>query len=77
VPTTIPYDPSLLLGSIVDQTRIDNLKKIADAQKPIDAAQDKLNAYILQKRSLDMTMQEMINMNVSADGLKDLVDEIE
>lgn len=77
MPTTIPYDPSLLLGSIVDQTRIDNLKKIADAQKPIDAAQDKLNAYILQKRSLDMTMQEMINMNVSADGLKDLVDEIE
>ena len=77
MPTTIPYDPSLLLGSIVDQTRIDNLKKIADAQKPIDVAQDKLNAYILQKRSLDMTMQEMINMNVSADGLKDLVDEIE
>ena len=77
MPTTIPYDPSLLLGSIVDQKRIDNLKKIADAQKPIDAAQDKLNAYILQKRSLDMTMQEMINMNVSADGLKELVDEIE
>lgn len=46
MPTTIPYDPSLLLGGIVAQVRIDNLKQIAEAQKPIDAAQDKLNAYI-------------------------------
>lgn len=77
MPTTIPYDPSLMLGSIVDRTRIGNLKDIANAEKDIDAAQDKLNAYILQKRSLDMTMQEMINMNVPADGLEELVNEIE
>jgi hypothetical protein len=77
MPTTIPYDPSLLLGSIVDQERINKLSGIADAQKPIDAAQDKLNAYILQMHSLDMTLQEMINMNVSGEDLKPLTNEIE
>ena len=37
MPTTIPYDPSLVLGNIVDQSRIEQLEKIADAQKPMDS----------------------------------------
>ena len=64
MPTTIPYDPSLVLGNILDPGRVETLKKIADEQKKIDADQDKLNALILYKYSLDMTMQEMINMEV-------------
>jgi hypothetical protein len=73
---TIPYDPGLVLGNIVDQSQIQHLEAIATAQKPIAAAQDKLNAYILQKRSLDMTLQEMINMKVDEASLNQLAENI-
>ncbi|MCW8092724.1 hypothetical protein [Alteromonas sp. ASW11-130] len=77
MPSTIPFDPSLVLGNVVDQSKIDDLTKIAELQKPVDAAQQALNSYILSKRSLDMTLQEMINMNVAQDDLNNLVKEID
>ena len=62
MPSTIPYDPALALGNIVSPQRLDVLEKIAAAQAPADAAEDNLNSLIAMKRSLDMTIQEMINM---------------
>ncbi|MBT3231220.1 MAG: hypothetical protein HN356_00250 [Calditrichaeota bacterium] len=76
MPTTIPFDPSLVLGNIADPAKIAALEAIATAQHPLDAAQEKLNSLILTKRSLDMTMQEMINMSVGQDDIKKLADEI-
>jgi hypothetical protein len=64
MPSTIPYDPSLVLGNLVCQEKLDNLIKISEAQGPADAAEDELNSLISMKRSLDMTIQELINMNV-------------
>ncbi len=64
MPSTIPYDPSLVLGNIVSQERLDNLVKISDLQAPADAAEDELNSLISVKRSLDMTVQELVNMAV-------------
>ncbi|WP_294824108.1 hypothetical protein [uncultured Flavobacterium sp.] len=66
MPSTIPYDPSLVLGNIVNQDRLDNLLAISAAQAPADAAEDNLNSLITLKRSLDMTVQELIEMNVDA-----------
>lgn len=79
MPTTIPYDPSLVLGNIVDPKKIEALEKIADAQLPQDLAQQDLNALIMSKRSLDMTLQEMINMNIDekSDAITDLLANIE
>ncbi|WP_426400905.1 hypothetical protein ACN9M1_26615 (plasmid) [Ralstonia sp. R-29] len=62
MPSTIPYDPALALGNIVSPQRLDVLEKIAAAQAPADSAEDTLNSLIATKRSLDMTIQEMINM---------------
>jgi len=76
MPSTIPYDPSLVMGNIVDPGKIAQLQKIAELQKPVDDAQLELNALILSKRSLDMTLQEMINMNVDQKDLDSLADEI-
>ena len=45
--TTIPYDPSLVLGNIVPDGHLSVLKDIADLQTPIDSAQDELNSAIL------------------------------
>ena len=62
--TTIPYSPSLVLGSIVEPAVMDNLLAISAAQTPIDAAQETLNSFISMKRSLEMTVQELINMGL-------------
>lgn len=77
MPTTIPFDPSLVLGNIVDPQKIEGLKSIAEFQKPVDNAQLQLNALILSKRSMDMTLQEMMNMNVDEADLNKLSTEIE
>lgn len=69
MPSSIPYDPSLVLGNIVTQEKLDNLVKISDLQAPADAAETNLNALISLKRSIDMTIQEMINMEVDATDL--------
>ena len=43
MPSTIPYDPSLVLGNIVSQAKLDNLVAISAAQAPADAAEDTLH----------------------------------
>jgi len=70
MPTSIPYSPSLVLGAIVDPAAMENLLAMSAVQTPIDAAQETLNSFISMKRSLDMTVQELINMSVDP---KDLI----
>lgn len=69
MPSTIPYDPSLVLGNIVQQDKLDNLVKISSLQAPADAAQTNLNSMITLKRSIDMTIQEMIDMGIDVTDL--------
>jgi hypothetical protein len=64
MPSTIPYDPSLVIGNIVSQAKLDNLSQISALLAPVDAAEDTMNSFISMKRSLDMTIQEMINMSI-------------
>ncbi len=67
--STIPYDPSLILGNIVDQNTLDNIAAISTLQAPADAAEQNLNSLISLKRSIDMTIQEMIDMSIDATDL--------
>ena len=64
MPSTIPFDPSLVLGNIADPGKIEALQKVAEAKRPIDLAQDDLNSLIATERSLAITLQELINMQV-------------
>jgi hypothetical protein len=77
MPSTIPFDPSLVLGNLIQKSKIDQLKKIAKEQEPADDAQDELNHLILIKRKMDMTYQEMVNMGVSVPDLQAFEKEIE
>jgi hypothetical protein len=70
MPSTIPYDSSLVLGNIVDKRKLDIVVKIAELQAPADAAQSDLNSLISLKRSIDMTIQEMIDMGVDVRDLQ-------
>ena len=76
MPQSIPFDPSLTLGNIVHPDKITALQKIDEAQKPINLAQEKLNSLILAKRSLDMTVQQMVQMQVTGDPMKKLTDKV-
>ncbi len=68
--STIPYDPSLVLGNIVSQEKLDNLIKISELQSVSDAAEETLNSFIEMKRSLDMTIQELGGMKIDTSDLE-------
>ena len=70
--STIPYDPTLVLGNLVDPTDIDNLKVISSAERPVDVAQDTLNDTIRAKQKLQMTYTELANLGLSQEQLTSL-----
>ncbi|KAI4178801.1 MAG: hypothetical protein L6R41_008202 [Letrouitia leprolyta] len=69
MPSTIPYDPSLVLANIVSDKALDIVEKISEAQAPVDAAQEDLNAMLASRRSLDMTRTELANLRIPTDAL--------
>lgn len=76
MPSTIPYDPSIVLGNIIDPARLDRLNKIAERQAPIDAAENTLNSLITLKRSIDTTIRELANMSIDTRDLSKQSEEI-
>ena len=77
MPSTIPFDPSLVLGNIADPGKIEALQKVAEAKRPIDLAQDDLNSLIATERSLAITLQELINMQVDTKSLTKFTTQID
>lgn len=73
MPTTIPYDPTLVLGNLVSIDKLNVLENIAGLQAPVDAAEDTLNSLISLKRSLDMTVQELVDLKVDPGDLVDTI----
>jgi hypothetical protein len=79
---SIPFDPALVLGNLVDETTLLSVLDISKAGAPADAAQNQLNSLIHAKRSLGMTIEELTSMGVDpvdvvkavADFDKDLKD---
>lgn len=69
MPSSIPYDPSLTIGSVIALEKLQNIEAIAAAQAPADAAEAKMNSSISLKRSIDMTIQELLGMNVDPGDL--------
>ena len=70
--STIPYDPTLVLGNLVDPADIENLKVISSAERPVDVAQDTLNDTIRAKQKLQMTYTELANLGLSQTQLTSL-----
>ncbi len=74
MPSTIPYEPSLVLGNIVKQKKLDNAELIANYQAEADAKEVTLNSLIALRTNLDMTVQELTNLGVET---PEIVAEIE
>jgi hypothetical protein len=61
---SIPYDPALVLGNLVDETLLNAVLAESAATAPSDSAQASLNSLIMSKRSIDMTIQELTGMGI-------------
>lgn len=73
MPSTIPYEPSLVLGNIVKQERLDNAEKIAQYQATSDAAETTLNSLLSLRSNLDMTIQELTNLGIPVEKIQEEV----
>jgi hypothetical protein len=67
MPSSIPYDPSLVLANIVSSDALKLVEQISALQAPVDAAQEHLNTLLSAKRSLQMTRTELLNIGVKVD----------
>ncbi len=76
MPTSIPYEPSLILGGVVNQEKINVLLEMAAVQGTVDAAQEKLNLHIQEKRNLDMIKLELVDMNIDPGGINAALEKI-
>lgn len=76
MPSTIPYEPSLVLGNIVKQEKLDNAELIAAYQAEADAKEVTLNSLIALRTNLDMTVQELTNMGVDAAEIETKIKEL-
>lgn len=70
--TSIPADPTITLGNIVSLEKIDQLMQIAEAQKPQNLANDRLNGLILSTYKIDMIEKQMVNMKIQWKSLEAL-----
>lgn len=67
---TIPYDPSLVLASVVREKALQNVVAITEAQGPVEGVQDSLNSLIQSKRSLEMTKTELKYLGIATTSLE-------
>ncbi len=65
--SSIPYDPRLVLGNIVNPEFLKKLKGIADLQAPVDAAQEELNSALLLRHKFGMMKNELADLDVGDD----------
>jgi hypothetical protein len=71
MPSTIPYDPSLVLANVIDDRALAIVEKISQHSAKADAAQNTLNALIAMRRSLDMTRNELVNLGITSKSCND------
>jgi hypothetical protein len=67
MPESIPsYRTAMALGDLADARALDLLHQVHTHQTKIDAARDRLNSRMALKRSLAMTVNELVELGVDA-----------
>mmetsp|Transcript_28501 Transcript_28501/g.43555 ORF Transcript_28501/g.43555 Transcript_28501/m.43555 type:complete len:481 (+) Transcript_28501:94-1536(+) len=75
--TSIPYDPTLVLGNIVSIGRIKRLQEQALIQKPVDIANEKMRNLMRYMYKIRMIIQQMKSLKVKKSELRKLKKEEE
>mmetsp|Transcript_31007 Transcript_31007/g.47288 ORF Transcript_31007/g.47288 Transcript_31007/m.47288 type:complete len:515 (+) Transcript_31007:116-1660(+) len=71
---SIPTDPGVTLGNIVDPRRLDQLKQLSEAMKPEGLANDKLNNLLQSTYKIKMVIDQMTNMGMDPRGMLKLIE---
>uniref|UniRef100_A0A8H7K4X4 Uncharacterized protein n=1 Tax=Bionectria ochroleuca TaxID=29856 RepID=A0A8H7K4X4_BIOOC len=62
--SSIPYDPSLVLGSVLSNAALQLVHEISRAEAPVSTAREELEALVASRKSLDKTKSELINLGI-------------
>ncbi len=65
MPTTIPFDSSLVLGHLIDENKITALQGIAAAQRDVDIAESNLNSLLQAQLTLNATVAQVTSLGVT------------
>lgn len=61
--SSIPYDPGLVLGNLVHPRKIEQLMDIANANKPMDLANERMNNLLQANHKIGMIYNEILSMD--------------
>jgi len=61
--SSIPYDPSLVLGHLVPEHKVQELKDVAEVEKPARLAERKMNNLKTSSYKMKMVLEEMENFD--------------
>ena len=69
--------PSLVLGGVIDRGVLALVSGLAAGQSRIDTAHERLNSYVLMKRSLGMTLNELRDLGADITTLQESLKSID
>lgn len=74
--STIPADPSMVLGQVVYPDKLKTLQEIGAILEPQKDAREKLNSLMLSNYNLKSVMSELVNMGMSVGPLQKEIDSL-
>ncbi|KAF7934121.1 uncharacterized protein EAE97_008481 [Botrytis byssoidea] len=77
MPSSIPYDPSLVMANIVKNEAIQIVSQISAFQAPVDGSQEKLNTLLTAKRGREMTRTGPINLGIGTSKVSNLIEKLD
>jgi hypothetical protein len=76
MPSTIPYDPSLVLANVINEKALKYIEDISANQSPIDGAHDQLVALLSSRRSFEATKIELANLEIETKEVDEKIQEL-
>jgi len=69
MPTSIPAEKGIVLGSIIHPKRIEYFQKVGQIEEPMNVIEDQLETLIASTRNFEAIYNEMVNMGVEQEDL--------
>ncbi|CAH0043062.1 unnamed protein product [Clonostachys rhizophaga] len=74
--SSIPYDPSLVLGSVLSNATLQLVNEISRAEAPVSATREELEALVASRKSLGKTKSELINLGIDTSPIDDEINNL-
>ncbi|VUC34818.1 unnamed protein product [Clonostachys rosea] len=74
--SSIPYDPSLALGTVLSNAALQLVNDISQAEAPVNAAREELDSLVSSRKNLDKTKSELINLGIDTSLIDEEINNI-